>query len=48
MTLWFEWDPAKAQTNARKHGINFETARLVFADPFALVEQDRIEGGEYR
>jgi uncharacterized DUF497 family protein len=48
MTLWFEWDPEKARINARKHGVRFETARLVFADPFALVEQDRVEGGEYR
>lgn len=26
----------------------FETAIRAFADPFALVEQDRIEGGELR
>ena len=28
--------------------MNFETATRVFADPFALLEQDRIENGEYR
>ena len=44
----FEWDPAKAEANLRKHGISFEMARLVFADPLALLEQDRIEAGEYR
>lgn len=44
----FEWDPAKAESNRRKHGIGFELARRVFYDPFALFEQDRIEGGEYR
>jgi uncharacterized protein len=44
----FEWDPAKAVTNLRKHGVSFETAARVFADPHALVEQDRIENGEER
>ncbi len=48
VTLWFKWDAAKARTNERKHGVSFETAKFVFADPFALVEQDRIEGGEHR
>ena len=46
--LRFEWDEAKAKTNERKHGVRFEDALLVFADPFALVEQDRIESGELR
>jgi uncharacterized protein len=44
----FEWDEAKAKSNARKHGVRFEDAMLVFADPYALVEQDRLEGGELR
>jgi uncharacterized DUF497 family protein len=44
----FEWDDAKAKTNERKHGVRFDDAMLVFADPYALVEQDRIEGGELR
>jgi len=44
----FEWDEAKAKSNLRKHGVRFEDAMLVFADPFALVEQDRNEGGELR
>src|SRR5437016_13466234 len=43
-----EWDEAKAKSNERKHGVRFEDAMLVFADPYALVEQDRIEGGELR
>jgi len=46
--LQFEWDPEKARSNLRKHGVTFETAVRVFADPFALVEQDRVENGEYR
>ncbi len=44
----FEWDEAKARSSKRKHGVRFEDALLVFADPFALVEQDRTEGGEMR
>ncbi len=44
----FEWDAAKAKSNARKHGVRFEDAMLVFSDPYALVEQDRLEGGELR
>jgi len=44
----FEWDPAKADRNLRKHRVSFELAARVFADPFALFEQDRFENGEYR
>lgn len=44
----FEWDEAKAISNEYKHGISFEYAVHVFEDPLALVEQDLIEGGEYR
>jgi uncharacterized DUF497 family protein len=39
----FEWDPMKALTNQRKHGVTFEDAMHVFQDPFALFEQDRKE-----
>ena len=48
MNTRFEWDPVKAAGNVRKHGVSFETAIRVFADPFALSQHDRIEGGEYR
>jgi uncharacterized protein len=44
----FEWDQAKARSNERKHGVRFEDAMLVFADPYALVDQDRVERGELR
>jgi len=46
--VWFEWDEAKAKTNERKHGVRFDDAVLVFTDPHALTEQDRIEGHELR
>lgn len=44
----FSWNPEKAEANLKKHGISFETGARVFADPFLLSEQDRIEGGEQR
>ena len=44
----FEWDPAKDEINYRKHGIRFRQAKEVFADPFAITKQDRIENGEER
>jgi uncharacterized DUF497 family protein len=48
MKTRFEWDQAKAASNLRKHGVSFPIAVRVFADPFALTEQHRIEGGEAR
>jgi uncharacterized DUF497 family protein len=41
-------DEAKAKANERKYGVLFDDAVLVFADPYALTEQDRVEGGELR
>jgi uncharacterized protein len=32
----FEWDPAKAAANARKHKVTFEVAKTVFYDEFAM------------
>lgn len=32
----FEWDPAKAASNSRKHGVSFEDAASVFGDPLLL------------
>jgi uncharacterized protein len=48
MIARFEWDPDKAASNLRKHGVSFETAIRAFAYPFAFSELDRIEGGEER
>ena len=48
MSTRFEWDLAKAAINLCKHAISFDIALRVFADPFALTEQVRIEGGEQR
>jgi hypothetical protein len=32
----FDWDPAKAASNLRDHGITFDQAATVFFDPLAL------------
>lgn len=32
----FDWDPAKAASNLKKHGISFEEAQSVFYDEFAV------------
>ena len=42
----FSWDENKASSNLEKHSISFDEAILVFADPFFLMSQDRIENGE--
>ena len=36
----FEWDTNKEKNNVQKHGITFEQASYVFADPFALNKYD--------
>jgi uncharacterized DUF497 family protein len=36
----FEWDPRKAKSNAKKHGVSFEEARSVFFDEQALFLED--------
>ena len=48
MATRFEWDPAKAASNLRKHAISFDIALRVFADPLALTEQVRVERDEQR
>lgn len=36
MELHFEWDPKKAASNLRKHGVSFIEASEVFSDPMAI------------
>jgi uncharacterized DUF497 family protein len=36
----FDWDPAKAAENLRKHHVSFEEAKAVFADEHALLLDD--------
>jgi|SRR5579862_2253685 len=44
----FEWDEQKNRVNLRKHGVRFETATLVFDDPFALSLRDLASDDEER
>jgi uncharacterized DUF497 family protein len=49
MASRYEWDPAKAAANEKKHGITFEMAREAFRDPLAVQEPDtREDYGEDR
>jgi len=36
----FEWDKNKAESNFLKHGITFEEAVTIFADPYLLFTKD--------
>jgi uncharacterized DUF497 family protein len=36
----FHWDPAKAVSNYRKHGVLFEDALMVIEDPLAVTRHD--------
>jgi uncharacterized protein len=36
----FEWDENKSRQNLRKHDVRFETAVLVFHDPYAITQRD--------
>ena len=36
----FEWDPNKAATNVRKHGVRFSEALGVFSDEYAITIKD--------
>jgi uncharacterized DUF497 family protein len=44
----FEWDAEKNRSNQKKHGIDFETASRVFADPRLMLRKDRVIDGEQR
>jgi uncharacterized protein len=49
LKIAFDWDPAKAQFNLSKHGVSFESAMAVFADPLSLsVPDDVNEAAELR
>ncbi len=44
----YEWDPAKAKANLRRHGIAFADAVLALEDPRALTMADPDASGEQR
>ncbi len=41
----YEWDPRKANSNLRTHGVSFEEAASVFLDPFAITYPDPDHSG---
>ena len=43
-----EFDPAKAKTNLRKHGVSFAHAEQTLRDPFAVTIDDPDAEGEQR
>lgn len=45
-TELFEWDDGKAERNLRAHGIDFQEARTVFEDPFAITISDHLHSSE--
>jgi uncharacterized DUF497 family protein len=44
----FVWDERKSRRNLAKHGVSFETAKLVFDDPRAVSQLDRVKDEEER
>ena len=50
MQFNFEWDPGKARENRQKHGVSFEQAAELFADPLALtlIDADHSTSAETR
>jgi uncharacterized DUF497 family protein len=40
----FEYDPAKSEMNKAKHGIDFESAKALWADPRGIETSSRYEG----
>ena len=41
----FEWDPAKAEANERKHGVTFSEAMTAFDDPWGILIDDEDHSG---
>ncbi|HER19539.1 MAG TPA: BrnT family toxin [Chromatiales bacterium] len=41
--MWVEWDEGKAESNRRKHGIDFEDAATVLNDDLAVTVRDERE-----
>ena len=44
MSMLFEWDEEKRQSNIKKHGIDFDVAKSVLSDPnFVRIKVDNYE-----
>ena len=40
MALTFEWDARKAKANLAEHGVSFDEALTIFADPLGRFQDD--------
>jgi uncharacterized DUF497 family protein len=41
MSLTFEWDPKKAESNLERHGVSFEEAATAFGEALSVTIADR-------
>jgi len=48
MHMNYQWDPAKATANLKKHGVEFADAVGVFDDPGTITIEDPDSEGEQR
>ena len=48
LVMEYEWDPAKAAANLRKHRVRFADAALSLEDPMGFSAQDPDSSGESR
>jgi uncharacterized protein len=46
MSMRFEWDLTKAESNLRKHDVSFDEAVTVFKDPLAYIFDDETHSEE--
>ena len=44
--MQFEWDPAKATANRKRHRVSFHAAAAVLEDPLATTFPDEAHSGE--
>jgi uncharacterized protein len=40
MALEFEWDPLKAESNRKEHGVSFDEATTIFRDTLSITIAD--------
>jgi hypothetical protein len=48
LAMEITWDPNKAETNFKKHGIRFSDAEMVLYDSFAMTIEEQIVANELR
>ncbi|MEM9383414.1 MAG: BrnT family toxin [Pseudomonadota bacterium] len=44
----YQWDPAKAHSNVKRHGVDFADAVTSLEDELSLVTEDQLSEGEER